>query len=316
MSDSRKRAAGRAPEKKPAERAARRWTQPVAVLLHCAMLAAASASAQDLSVFISVDMEGTVGAVTDDQLDPGSFEYERFRRFMTEETNAAIAAVKAAGATRVIVADTHGNGENLLIEDLAEDVLIVRSWPRPLGMAQGVEQGDIDAAIFLGYHAPAGSREGVLAHTWSGSAIRAVYLNEQLMSEGDINAALVGHFGVPVVMVSGDETAVEELRAFVGDIEGAVVKWSYGHHSALTLTPKAAYKLIGEKVRAAMERLDSFEPVRMEGPLTVDFVFVYSGMAEYMAFVPGAERVDSHTVRFVTDDIVEVQELLYLTSRM
>ena len=165
--------------------------------------------AQDgLKVHISADMEGVVGAVTRDQLGPSGFEYQRFREFMTNEVNAAIAAAKAAGATEIVVADSHGNGENLLIEKLPSDVTLVRSWPRRLGMMHGIDE-TFDAAIFIGYHSSTTNPRGVRAHTMSSANYAAVRINGIAMPEAGINAALAGHFGVPVVMISGDDAIVE-----------------------------------------------------------------------------------------------------------
>ena len=110
------------------------------------------AQAPKLKVHISVDMEGVAGAVTGDQLGPTGFEYGRFREFMTREAVAAVTAAREAGATEIVVADSHGNGENLLIEQFPADVRVVRSWPRKLSMMAGVDE-TVDAAMFIGYHA-------------------------------------------------------------------------------------------------------------------------------------------------------------------
>ncbi len=283
-----------------------------------AMLGAGTtaAAAQDgLSIFISADMEGVVGVVTGDQLGPGGFEYGRFREFMTAEVNAAIAAARAAGATRILVADSHGNGENLLIERLPSDIQLVRSWPRPLMMMQGVEQG-FDGAIFIGYHASTSNTEGVRAHTMSSANLTAVKINGDLMSEGGINALIAGHFGVPIIMVSGDDAAVAEVQDYVGPIEGAVVKWNYGFHSARTVMPEEAYRLIGESVRAAIARIDEFEPLRLpDGPIEVDISFKNYMPAEILALLPIVERVDSHTVRFMGQDMVEVSKFMHFVTR-
>ncbi len=275
-----------------------------------------AAAAQDgLSIFISADMEGVVGVVTGDQLGPGGFEYGRFREFMTAEVNAAIAAARAAGATRILVADSHGNGENLLIERLPSDIQLVRSWPRPLMMMQGVEQG-FDGAIFIGYHASTSNTEGVRAHTMSSANLTAVKINGDLMSEGGINALIAGHFGVPIIMVSGDDAAVAEVQDYVGPIEGAVVKWNYGFHSARTVMPEEAYRLIGESVRAAIARIDEFEPLRLpDGPIEVDISFKNYMPAEILALLPIVERVDSHTVRFMGQDMVEVSKFMHFVTR-
>lgn len=267
------------------------------------------AAQQKLKVYISADMEGVVGAVTSQQLGPSGFEYQRFREFMTGEVNAAIEGARAAGATEILVSDSHGNGQNLLIEKLPNDVTIVRSWPRPLMMMQGIDE-TFDAAIFIGYHTSTTNPKGVRAHTISSGRFAAVELNGTPMPEAGINAAIAGHFGVPVVMISGDDAIVEEARALLGDIEGAVVKWAYGFHSARTLTPGAAYELIRERVKTALARLADFKPYRLSTPITLDVTFKNYRPSEVLAYLPIVERTDAHSIRFVGEDIVEVSKFL------
>ena len=124
----------------------------------------AASQGDGLRIYISADMEGVVGAVTGEQLSPGGFEYQRFRQFMTNEVNAAIDAARAAGATEFVISDSHGNGQNLLIEQLPDDVTVIRSWPRPLGMMEGIDES-FDGVIFIGYHASTANTRGVRAHT-------------------------------------------------------------------------------------------------------------------------------------------------------
>ncbi len=270
--------------------------------------------AQDgLKIHISADMEGVVGAVTSAQLGPTGFEYQRFREFMTNEVNAAIAAARAGGATEIVVADSHGNGQNLLMDRLPGDITLVRSWPRRLGMMQGIDE-TFDAAIFLGYHSSTTNPRGVRAHTMSSANLAAVKLNGIEMPEAGINAAIAGHFGVPIVMISGDDAIVEEAQGLIGDIEGAVVKWSYGFHSARTLMPEAAYALIGERVTQGLQRLDGFEPYRLEGPIEVEITFKSYLPAEVLSYLPTVERLNAHTVGFVGQNMVEVATFLQFMS--
>jgi len=277
-------------------------------------LAAGGAAAQEgLKVYISADMEGVVGVVTGDQLGPGGFEYGRFREFMTAEVNAAIAAAREAGATEIVVSDSHGNGENLLIERLPPDVQLVRSWPRPLMMMQGIDDS-FDAAIFIGYHASTTNTEGVRAHTMSSASLTAIRLNGVEMLEASINAAIAGDFGVPVVMISGDDAVVAEARRVIGDMEGAVVKRSLGFHSAQTMMPEPAYRLIGDRVGAALRRLADFEPYRLQAPLELEISFKNYMPAEVMSYLPNVDRVDAHTIRFVGRDMTEISKFLEFTT--
>lgn len=262
-----------------------------------------------LKVYISVDMEGVAGAVTGEQLGPSGFEYSRFREFMTREAVAAVDAAKAAGATEVVVADSHGNGQNLLIEQFPADVKVIRSWPRRLGMVAGINDA-IDAAIFIGYHAGTNNMTGVRAHTFSSANLTRVALNGTNVTEGSWNAAIAGQFDVPVVMMSGDDAAIAEVRKAIGNIEAAETKRSLGFHSALTVTPQASYDLIRQRVRAALGRLQDFKPYKIQGPVTVDVSFKSYLPAEVLAFLPMFERVDSHSIRFRAKDMAEASAIM------
>jgi D-amino peptidase len=162
--------------------------------------ATSKATAAPLKVYISVDMEGIAGVVTADQLLPSGFEYERFRRFMTDEAVAAVRGAQAAGATEVVVSDSHGNGESLLLELFPKDVRIVRSWPRHGEMMAGLDSS-FAAALFVGYHASTTNPQGVRAHTISSAHFTRVALNGTAVTEAELNAAYAGAMGVPVVLV-------------------------------------------------------------------------------------------------------------------
>ena len=266
-----------------------------------------SAAGARFRVLISVDMEGVAGTVTGDQLGPTGFEYGRFREFMTREALAAVNLARAGGATEIIVADAHGNGENLLIELFPPDVRIIRSWPRPLGMVAGVDQAD--AVIFIGYHASTNNVQGVRAHTFSSGTLTRVALNGVNVSEGSWAAAIAGHFNVPVIMMSGDDAAIAEVRGAIGNIEAAETKRTLGFHSAITLTPQASYDLIGARVKAAMARRAEFKPYKVTTPVTVDMSFKNYTPAEMLAYLPGFERTDAHSIRFRAKDMVEAEAI-------
>ena len=283
----------------------------------CLLVLAALCStvhAQDgLKIYISADMEGVVGVVTGEQLGPGGFEYERFRQFMTNEVNAAIDAARAAGATEFVISDSHGNGQNLLIEQLPDDVTVIRSWPRELSMMAGIDES-FDGVIFIGYHASTNNTRGVRAHTMSSANITSVRLNGMTMTEGSMNAAMAGHFGVPVIMVSGGDVAVAENQVIIGDIEGAVVKWASGFHSARTLTPEAAYEVIRTRTKSAIDRIEDFEPYVLETPIELELSLKHYRPVELLSYLANVEKVNSHTIRFVGKDIIEVSNFLTVAT--
>lgn len=279
------------------------------VLVLLASVSSVEAQTKKMKIYISADMEGVVGAVSADQLSPGGFEYQRFREFMTAEVNAAIEAAFEAGATEIVVSDSHGNAQNLLIEKLPESILLVRGFPRPLVMMQGIDE-TFDGVIFLGYHSSTTNPEGVRAHTMSSARLADVRLNNISMTEGGFNAAIAGHFDVPVIMVSGDDAAVKEVSSLLGGIEGAVVKWNYGFHSAKTLMPDAAYALIREKVKSAIGRIGEFKPYKLKTPVQLDVRFKNYRPSELLSYLSIVERTDSHSIRFKGRDMIETSKFM------
>jgi D-amino peptidase len=276
-----------------------------------AVLSAVSpATAQDgLKIYISADMEGVVGTVTGEQLGPSGFEYEQARRWMTEEVNAAIRGARAAGATEILISDSHGNGQNLLLDQLPEDVRVIRSWPRPLGMMAGIDD-TFDGAIFIGYHASTNNSMGVRAHTMSSARLTSVKLNAVPVPETGLNAAVAGYFGVPVIMISGDDVIAEEATTLIGDVETAVVKRAYGFHSAETLMPAAAYRLIEETAARAVGRIDDFRPWDLGGPIELEVSFKNYRPVEALEYLEIVERIDSHTIRYTGPDMIAVSNFL------
>jgi D-amino peptidase len=268
---------------------------------------AAADSARKLKVYISVDMEGVAGVVTADQLLPSGFEYERFRHFMTDETLAAVRAAKEAGAGEIVVSDSHGNGENMLIEEFPKDVRIVRAWPRHGGMMAGLDSS-FSAALFIGYHASTTNPKGVRAHTFSSAHYTRVALNGNAVTEGEYNAAYAGAKGVPVIFASGDDAAMEEIKSRLGNIEIVETKKSLSFHSAETLTPAASCDKIYAGVKSALARLHDFTPYVIKTPVTLEITFKNYTPAELLSYLRSVQRVDSHTIRFVGRDMDEVDD--------
>ena len=278
--------------------------------LAAALTAVPPASAQEgLKIYISADMEGVVGTVTGEQLGPDGFEYERARRWMTEEVNAAIRGARASGATEILVSDSHGNGQNLLLDELPADITVIRSWPRPLGMMAGIDDTFV-GAIFIGYHTSTDNSTGVRAHTMSSARLTSVKLNGVPVPETGLNAAIAGHFGVPVIMLSGDDAIAEEATDLIGDLETAVVKKAYGFHSAETLMPEAAYQLIEETAARAVARIAEFEPWDLGGPIELEVSFKNYRPVEALGYLEIVERIDSHTIRYTGRDMIAVEDFL------
>jgi D-amino peptidase len=245
-----------------------------------------------MKILIATDMEGVTGVVNWDQVTPGHYEYPRFRRLMTQDVNAAIAGAIDGGATEVVVADGHWNGTNILIEEFDPRARLNSSNSSPHSMMQGIDES-FDGVIYVGYHARQGSPNAVCDHTWSSVCVTNLWLNDLLVGEFGLNGALAGYFGVPVIMVTGDQTACEQTVELLGKMETAVVKQATGRYSAECLAPEVSHKLISDAARRAvvnLSRRKAPEPFVVETPVLVTVDFRSSDMADRAMRMPGTQR--------------------------
>ncbi len=258
-----------------------------------------------MKILIAADMEGITGVVNWDQVTPSHAEYARFRRLMTEDVNAAARGAFEAGADEVIVADGHWNGSNVLIEELDPRARLRNGSPSPLSMMEGVE-ADVDGVLFIGYHARAGSQNAILDHTWSSSRVANVWLNKVLVGEYGLNAAVAGYFGVPVLMISGDQTVCAQAVELLGPLETAIVKQARGRFAAECLTPSEAQEQIFQSARRAVESLaegDAPDPYVVDTPVSMTVEFFQSDMTDRAARLPGSQRAGLR-LAFTSPDMV------------
>lgn len=265
-------------------------------------------------LYISADIEGVAGVTTMEHLTPKGFEYNQAREWMTAEVAAAADAAFDSGIDEIVVSDSHGNGQSLLLEKLPDNMQVVRSWPRPLCMMEGVDVGEYVGAMLIGYHSGASDLRGVLAHTLHGGAISEVRLNGQVASETVISAATAAHFGVPVIMVSGCDAYIEHAQSVLEGVEGVVTKWSVSRTSARMIKPSLVQKHLAEGVTAALSRLDSFTAKPLPNNIETDIVCRNRLGAELFAYLPNVDRVDAHTIRFVGKDMIEVSKFLQFAA--
>ena len=289
--------------------------KPALAALMLVLLAASTQSQRARKIFISVDMEGITGVVQPAQLGPDGFEYQRAREWMTAEVNAAIQGARDAGPADIVVCDSHGNGQSVLIDKLPDDVQIVRGFPRPLEMMQGID-GSFAAALFIGYHASEWTADAVRGHTISSARLLGVKLNNMEVSEGIYNAALAGQFGVPIAFISGDRLAVSQLQKVVPGAEGAIVKEPFGYHAAQTVTPARGQALIRDGVKRAMTKLATLQPYRVTTPIDLEVGFKLTIDAERAAFIPGLTRSDAHSVKGTFPDMIQITKLLQVLTSL
>ncbi len=272
----------------------------------------AAAAPKGLKVFISVDMEGVCGVVSWDDVTVGGTDYGLFRKLMTQETNAAIEGALAAGATEIVVRDGHDTGRNILPDLLRPEARLLRDWSYgPLSMMEGIDR-TFDAVVFIGYHARASTPNAVLKHTMT-TKLLDVIINGKKMPEAGINGLMAGYFGVPVVLVSGDQAIAAQAKELFGDIETAVVKEAIAT-AALNLHPAKAQELIKQKTTAALKRLKDFKPYKLAPPYTLDVSFADEAGAQKASWIPGAVRKDEHTVSFTAGDVMDLMKLFRLSK--
>lgn len=257
-----------------------------------------------MKILIAADMEGISGVVHWDQVNTTHPEYARFRCLMTEEVNAAVRGAFQGGADEVLVTDGHSWGRNILIEELDPRARLNSGATSPFSMVQGVQDG-VNGVIFIGYHARIGSPNAILEHTWSDERVANVWINEQPYGEIGLNAAVCGHFGAPVIMISGDQTACEEARQVIGPLQTVVVKQAHGRMAAECLPPQVAQQRIQEGALQAVAQLrlrHAPPPLQIPPPITLRVDFVQSEMADKAALMPFTQR-QGRSVTFTADDM-------------
>jgi D-amino peptidase len=274
------------------------------IFLFLGFFARAEKTEKGLKVFISVDMEGVAGVIHWEDVSRSGKDYGLFRKLMTQETNAAVEGALEAGATEILVRDSHGSARNILPDLLHSAAELIRDWSGgPLDMMEGIDE-TFDAVIFIGYHARAGTPDAVLDHTMTGR-FYDVELNGKKMPEAGINAFIAGHFGVPVVLVAGDLAIAKQAKELFGDVETVAVKEGIGN-AAKMLHAQKAQELIKEKTIKALERIEDFKPYKFNPPFTMEITYTNEERANQASWIPGAKRSGDRSVSFTSSDFMEV----------
>jgi D-amino peptidase len=261
-------------------------------------------------VFISVDMEGIWGVVHGDQTSPASPEYGPARRWMVDDVNAVIAGLFEAGASEVVVNDSHGSMRNIIADGLNPKASLVTGSPKPLLMMQGID-GTFDACIFVGYHAKAGTASAILDHTISGGAMRSIKINGQELPELGINGAIAGYFKVPVIMLSGDMETCVQARSILGsEIVTVAVKEGAGRYAAKLLPQEEARKRLKEGAKEALLKKAKILPFKLNPPYQFELEFNNSGQAELPALIPVVKRTGARGVTFSVSDYIDGVKLM------
>ena len=257
------------------------------------------------NVFISIDMEGIAGIAHRLQVTRGLGDFAIGRELMTKEANAAIEGSFEGGATSVVVNDSHGDMFNLLQELLDPRAEVILGSPKvPHSMMQGFGP-EFDVALFLGYHASAGTEAAVLDHTYYGRLLWDVRVNGESQTEASLNAAVAATFGVPVGLVTGDDKACAQAEKHLPGVRTVVVKQAFGRGVARSLHPEEARGLIRKAAAEVARDLGQFQPIRLEPPFVLEVDVLNTGIADLCSLAPGVQRTGPRTLRFEADEYME-----------
>jgi len=282
----------------------------IPLVVFAAFSCATAADKTPLKVFISADLEGIWGVVHSEQTSAEYSGYGAACKWMAEDVNAVVQGLLEAGATEIVVNDSHGSMRNLRADELHPRASLVSGSPKPLSMMQGLDES-FDACIFVGYHARAGSAEAVLDHTISSGTVRSIRINGREMPELGINAALAGYFRVPVVMISGDRETCEQAKGILGsEIVTAAVKEGIGRTAAKMLPAGEARQILKEKAREALSKRGKIPGFTVNPPVNIELEFLRSSQAELPLLLPQVKRLDARSVGFSGDDLLEGFKLM------
>jgi D-amino peptidase len=259
-----------------------------------------------MKIFISADMEGVSGITHPAQCRPNHADYPRFRRLMTQEVNAAVAGAVEAGATEVVVNDGHLTMTNLVIEEMHPAAALISGSNKLHGQMDGLDD-TFDGVFFVGYHEGDGLGDGLINHTLSSLVLRAVHVNDDLVDEAGINARMAAAYGVPVLLLTGDDRVCTRAKAEFPGIEVAAVKRAIDRLAAESLSVESARALIAEKAAAAVRNAAGTAPFAGvdSGPTRFQLEFRSTSAAQICTLFPGIERRDPRTVAFERPTYVE-----------
>lgn len=258
-----------------------------------------------MKLFLSTDFEGTSGIVAWEQIIEGNHEYAQGRHLLTNEVNAVISGALEAGASEFVVNDAHHAMRNLHPQDLLGRAILITGRHKPLYMMQGLD-ASFDGVCFVSYHGSIGAERAILSHTYNPGAIWEVRLNGEVVGESGLNALVAAHYGVPIILVSGDAATASEAQPLAPHAEMVVVKESIGRFAASNLHPEVACELLHASAKRAVEQLERMEPPKFTLPVTMEVTFLVADMADMALWIRGVERAGSRTIRVVEENLLDL----------
>lgn len=255
-----------------------------------------------MKLFISADIEGIAGVATIQQLKTNA-EYQRFRKIMTAEVNAAVRGAFNGGAQEVVVADGHGNMSNILIEELDPRARLVSGNNRVMCQLEGLDE-TFDGIIFVGHHGRESGSDAVISHTLAGICINEMKINDKIVGETEMNAMVAGSFDIPAIFISGDDQYVAEVKETLPDVESVVVKYARDRLAAELIHPDVVHQAIEQKVASSLTKTKHIKPLKLDGPITFEIEFKGPQQAKMTSTLPTVQMVSPTRIKFTCDDMV------------
>jgi D-amino peptidase len=261
-----------------------------------------------MKLFLSTDFEGTSGIVAWEQIIEGNAEYEQGRRLLTDEINAVIKGALDGGANEFVVNDSHHDMRNLRPQDLTGLATLITGKHKPLYMMEGLD-ASFDGVCFVSYHGSIGAEHAVLSHTYNPRAIWEVRINGEIVGESGINALVAAHYGVPIILVTGDAVTAKEAESIAPDAEKVVVKQSLGRFAAAHVHPTIACQMLRDGAYRAVSNITTMRPPEFTLPVPLEVTFLVADMAEMAAWIRGVERVGPRTVILSNDNLLDLYRM-------
>lgn len=275
-----------------------------------------------MKIVISADMEGATGVTWPADVKPGTEQWQRFRAMLTSDVNAAVAGLYDAGAAAVVINEAHATMRNLLLEKLDPRAVMITGRHKDLGMLEGIQHGDVDGVVFAGYHAGAGA-EGVLAHTYLPNSITAVRVNGEPASEGRMNALVSEEFGVPVILVTGDDRTCADASTYAPQAQTAAVKQCVTRYSALCPPPEVTAGTIRSAAAKAMALAGRKAPRSTadtasagSGEFRVEVEVDAAQLAQAAAIIPAVRRTGDRTVTYCSSSALDMMRWFRVVTTM
>lgn len=265
-----------------------------------------------MKFFISFDLEGMPGVVSWADYE---VNFAQFQKTIDHCLKAIITGMAEAGELeKVVICDAHAWGHNIPFTELPPKALLFRGVPKNLGMVEGIEEG-FDGLFFLGYHAKAGELFSTLDHTYSSQTFYSIKVNGQEISESLLNAGIAGHFGIPLLLVAGDDKLIKEIKRDINPkIFSVITKYSFSRYGALTRSPEEVARELKAKTKLAIAQREKIKPFKFSSPCHLVMTFLNTAGADLASLIPKTKRLSGRVVSYKAKDIVEVNKIIRLSA--